>query len=425
MSATTTDSVKIQDLSVKNFRKVKLIELKPEQNFLVINGKNAQGKTSLLDAIANACGGTKSDVKMPVHTGEEKAEINITLTNGINIRQYYTNTGGYGLTVKQGEDFKVDAGSTFLKRFYEDTQFEPLAFLRAKAKDQVETLMAIAKIDFAKLDEEYSEQFEARKEAKKEVDRIEKLMSELPDRELLDNAPDEEVSVAELSRKLAELQTKNNEVAQRSLRIQTLTDNIAKCDEAIKELEERIAKIKVDKAGFEKAKADLEATPGEIVPTGDLETQIENAEKTNRLVRLKKQREEKRAEHKAAATTVFESNKRLEEITEAKKKMVKEAKMPIDGLSFDSEGPLFHGIPLAERSSSEQLRVCLAIAKATRKQMAVLIVRDASLLDEDALAEVKQFAEDNDVQILLEVVGEYTGGEAITIEDGMVKELVS
>ena len=237
--------------------------------------------------------------------------------------------------------------------------------------------------------------------------------------------PAEEVSVAELSRKLAELQTKNNEVAQRSLRLQTLTDNIAKCDEAIKELEERIAKIKVDKAGFEKAKADLEATPGEIVPTGDLETQIENAEKTNRLVRLKKQREEKRAEHKAAATTVFESNKRLEEITEAKKKMVKEAKMPIDGLSFDSEGPLFHGIPLAERSSSEQLRVCLAIAKATRKQMAVLIVRDASLLDEDALAEVKQFAEDNDVQILLEVVGEYTGGEAITIEDGMVKELVS
>ena len=105
--------------------------------------------------------------------------------------------------------------------------------------------------------------------------------------------------------------------------------------------------------------------------------------------------------------------------------MVKEAKMPIDGLSFDSEGPLFHGNPLAERSSSEQLRVCLAIAKATRKQMAVLIVRDASLLDEDALAEVKQFAEDNDVQILLEVVGEYTGGEAITIEDGMVKELVS
>ena len=53
-------SVKITTLEIENVKRVKAVALTPAQNGLtVIGGKNGQGKTSVLDAIAWALGGEK------------------------------------------------------------------------------------------------------------------------------------------------------------------------------------------------------------------------------------------------------------------------------------------------------------------------------------------------------------------------------
>ena len=421
--ATQEAGIKISKAKVTNFRRVRMIELKPEMNFLVIGGENAQGKTSLLDGIACALSGSKPDFKRPVHKGEEKAEIEIELSNGINIRQYMTNTGGYGLKVKHGEGFDIGAGATFLQKFYSDLQFDPLAFMRSKAADQIADMKRLGGIDFSELDEEEAENVEIRKAAKKECARIDGLMSELPAAEILDEAPDKEISVAALSAELQKANTDNSALLLRDQNKETLASNIGKCDEALVELEAKIKKIKEDKAGFEERLKVLNEDKRVAIDTDDLRSQIDKAEDTNTLVRQKAEREKQRGLYKIEAKKEFDSDKRIEAIRLEKKKMLEEAQFPIVGLSFDEEGVLFNGIPLSECSSSERLRVCLAIAKATRKQMSVLIVRDGSLLDDDAIDEVKAFAEDNDIQILIEMVGEEGhGSEAIIIEDGMVKE---
>ena len=53
-------TLKINNLEIENIKRVKAVRLEPTQNGLtVIGGRNAQGKTSVLDAIAWALGGDK------------------------------------------------------------------------------------------------------------------------------------------------------------------------------------------------------------------------------------------------------------------------------------------------------------------------------------------------------------------------------
>ena len=51
-------SVKINRLALENVKRVRAVQLEPTANGLtVIGGRNGQGKTSVLDAIAWALGG--------------------------------------------------------------------------------------------------------------------------------------------------------------------------------------------------------------------------------------------------------------------------------------------------------------------------------------------------------------------------------
>ena len=53
-------SVKIHSLSIENTKRVRAVTLQPAQDGLtVIGGRNGQGKTSVLDAIAWALGGDR------------------------------------------------------------------------------------------------------------------------------------------------------------------------------------------------------------------------------------------------------------------------------------------------------------------------------------------------------------------------------
>ena len=88
---------------------------------------------------------------------------------------------------------------------------------------------------------------------------------------------------------------------------------------------------------------------------------------------------------------------------------------------FDESGITFKGIPFKQISSSEKLRVGLAISIALNPKIRVVLVRDASLLDSANLAILGEFADKNSVQIWLEKVDE-SGKVGIVISDGEVVE---
>ena len=66
-------SVKINSLEFENVKKIKAVQLEPAKNGLtVIGGKNRQGKTSVLDAIAWALGGDKYKPSSPQREGSDR-----------------------------------------------------------------------------------------------------------------------------------------------------------------------------------------------------------------------------------------------------------------------------------------------------------------------------------------------------------------
>lgn len=94
------------------------------------------------------------------------------------------------------------------------------------------------------------------------------------------------------------------------------------------------------------------------------------------------------------------------------------AKFPVDGLGFGADGGVtFQGVSLAQASGAERIRVSMAIALAANPEIRVVLIRDASLLDEDSMAAVVDMAEAANAQVWLERVGTADPG-AVVITDG-------
>ena len=89
-------------------------------------------------------------------------------------------------------------------------------------------------------------------------------------------------------------------------------------------------------------------------------------------------------------------------------------------MSFTDDGVFVGDVPFDQLSDAQRLRVSIAVAGSMNPKLRIVRVRDGSLLDNEAMAELKTYAEANDLQVWIERVsdGEGTG---VVIEDGRVR----
>lgn len=80
-----TNSVKIDSLELENVKRVKAVKLEPTSTGLtVIGGRNGQGKTSILDAIAWTLGGDRLKPSNPHREGSTtEPYLRVELSNGL------------------------------------------------------------------------------------------------------------------------------------------------------------------------------------------------------------------------------------------------------------------------------------------------------------------------------------------------------
>ena len=110
----------------------------------------------------------------------------------------------------------------------------------------------------------------------------------------------------------------------------------------------------------------------------------------------------------------------MEAREQAKRDALANAKFPVDGLSFTENAILYKGLPLDQPGQAERIRISCAIAAALNSKLRVILIRDGNDLDDDGLAAVYEFAEINDMQIWLEVVGTSADGVGVVLEAGEV-----
>ena len=152
-----------------------------------------------------------------------------------------------------------------------------------------------------------------------------------------------------------------------------------------------------------------------------IKQEINQAETTNRLVRMR--------DHRAALVTsqdVLEAEAQaytvhITAIDDHKRDMLAAVKLPVDGLTIEDDCVYLNEIPLDGLSGAQLLRLSVAIGLAANPTLKVMTVKDASLLDEDSLKIITDMAIEADAQVWLEIVG--TGdGSGVLIEEGEIVE---
>ena len=73
-----------------------------------------------------------------------------------------------------------------------------------------------------------------------------------------------------------------------------------------------------------------------------------------------------------------------------------------------------------QASTARKIRVSTALLMALKPELRVLLVREGSLLDEDARAALEADAKEHGFVVLMECVGEDVAGGGVVIENGEV-----
>ena len=133
-------SVKINKLELENVKRVRAVALEPTANGLtVIGGRNGQGKTSVLDAIAWALGGEKYRPTKAEREGSVlPPDIRVELSNGIVVERKGKNSA-----LKVTDPSGGRRGQKLLDEFVEQLALNLPKFMEASDKEKANTLLQI------------------------------------------------------------------------------------------------------------------------------------------------------------------------------------------------------------------------------------------------------------------------------------------
>lgn len=423
--------MKIVELRASNIKRLRAVEIKPSGDVVVLTGKNGAGKSSVLDAIAYALAGKSAHCPEPVRRGSKRAEVICDLGE-IEVRRTFSAKGGTTLTVtSKGE--VVMSPQRVLAALVGRLTFDPLAFSRMSTREQAESLRELIGLDTKDLDEQREAAYIQRTECNRRLKELEARLRGAPQHP---DAPEDEVSTGELLGKLEAARSTNE-------RNQAIRDELEELEAALdearsdvsdteKEIERLEQKLKDERENLAAQRCRVVEAEGEIetqrkkiaeledVDVAPIKGEIAGADELNRKVR------EQRAYLEIVDARGRELSKSrsltelIDSIDEQKEQRLREAKFPVDGLSFNDQGEVvFSGLPFEQASQAEQLRVSVAMGIAANPELRILLIRDGSLLDSEGMELVARMAAEHDAQLWIERVEQDQRG-AVVIEDGLV-----
>ena len=123
---------RIISLTAENVKRLQAVHIMPARKpgLVLIGGRNGQGKSSTLDAIAMALGSASEVPARPIRQGETHAQI-VLETEDLVVTRDFTASGSV-LTVANREGLKASAPQTILDRLTGKLTFDPVAFMRLR-----------------------------------------------------------------------------------------------------------------------------------------------------------------------------------------------------------------------------------------------------------------------------------------------------
>ena len=394
--------MKIIKLVAENVKRIEAVEIEPDGTLQIIGGKNAQGKTSVLDAIWLALGGgaASRETEKPVRKGQTEARVELDLDDLVIERTWKGDKTSLKIRAKDGSTYS--SPQTMLDSLVGRLSFDPLEFTRLHPKAQLEALLQV--VDLGGYDPE-----KAAAERKSLYDLRLEVGRKARDLGHADIDPDvgtevrEEVSASELVREL-------QEASEQTRRQQADREKLTRVEAEIKRLKKEAKHLR-------KAIEDHPRIPD----PEKLQDRIDRIDQENRAIRANNHALGIQAERERLDAEYEQYTTQIEKVDEKRAKALAKAKMPVKGLSFDEDGVLYGGVPFSQASAAEQIRVSLAMAMSMNPELRVIRILDGSLLDKDNLKLIRDMAKDQDYQVWIERVGD-ADKAAVIIEDGRVRD---
>lgn len=406
-------SVKIASLELENVKRIHAVELEPAQDGLtVIGGKNAQGKTSVLDALAWALGGDKMKPADPNRKGgATPARLRVELSNGIVVERKGKN-GSLHVTDTTGKK----AGQQLLNEFISQLALNIPRFMNGSDADKATALLQTLGIDaeLAKIDGSIRATFQDRQLVGRDAKAKRAHAEKLPHHE---DAPVAPVSAAKLIQEQQAILARNGEKLKAK---QDAEDTAKKAEFArstayaatsrVADLEQQLTEARAELArrtkeaeeAEEKAKVLAQSTAELVLEsTEEIEASIANIETTNNKVRDNQAKAEADAEALRVEQEYDGLTQKLEDLRAKRRGLLDGAPLPLPELSIDDEGALtYKDHTWGDMSGAEQLVVATAIVRATKPECGFVLVDKLEQFDTDELAKFGEWAKGEGLQII-------------------------
>lgn len=464
--------LRIHRLRAENVLRLEVVEIVPDEHRVIIGGKNGAGKSSVLNAIAMVIGGGKHVPEKVLREGEKRGKVVLDVGPFRLTRTWSRNDNGrLKIEAKEGQD--APTAQRLLDKLYDAIAFDPFAWARlgetkAGQKKQREDLLKVARvpIDLDGNLRDRAARYDERRMVGRERDKLRGAVESRP----LIEAPKERVELTPLldefqqaAKARAEVRSAEREAERAKARaaevltyVQERTEAFeARIAQAQRSHEEWLRQIEEQKRQREDEIRRLErelpqaqegwaeqVTEAEQAAeqahvhlkelaaapdTDEIQRRIDEAKEANRRFEQAQERRDLEAELENAEANYEELSGQIERLDEERTEALKQAALPVDGLGFDEDGVVYHGMPFAQLAQSERLRISIAMAMALNKPenggagLKVMLCRDGALFDQEHLALVCQLAKDKDYQLWIETVGEDEAC-SVVMEEGRVRD---
>ncbi len=400
--------VKISSFEIENIKRVKAVAYEPtETGLTVIGGRNGQGKTSVLDAIAWAVGGDRFKPSSPSRNSSViPPHLTVKLSNGIVVERKGKNS-----SLKVTDPSGNKSGQALLDSFVSAFAINLPRFMNANNKEKADTLLRVIGVgdELYRLESEEQRKYNERHAVGQIADQKKKFaqeMNEYPD------APNELISAADLIKRQQEILAKNGENQRLRQQKNALEDKANEISAQISRLNSELTSTLYQLEQAKKTVAELHDES-----TAELEKSIAEIDDINRRVRANLDKEKADADAKMFSDQYDALSREIEEIRTRKYNLLNNASLPLKGLSVENGELTYNGCKWDCMSGSEQLRVATAIIRKLNPECGFVLIDKLEQMDADTMREFGVWLEQEGLQAIATRVSK--GSEcSIIIEDG-------
>lgn len=428
-----TQPLRITHLIERGFKRIESIEIQPgSKTLILLHGPNENGKTSAIDGIIAALGGKSRSPEAPVRRGHEYGSVEIMLGNDAGPKyravRSFAPDGSSTLRLFDASNpdrpAKLNAGQTLLDSLIADISFDPLAFIRADAKQQIAMLMSAAGMreQFEELQRQRAGIMDARKDVNRAVEQKRAQLATLPHYP----SATSRIDAAAVSARVTEAEAHNDRVdvlEQESASLLAQAERIktahqvaaAAATQKIADMEREIQRLRAEvESSAEKARLSLAeikqqhaavkeslAAIGGKRTIAEVSAELERIRAVNAQVDANEAREAVRLAMEAEQAKADKFTAELAKIDAESVSLLEQSTIGqcVPGLSVRDGGIWHNDVPLSQASGMRKLELSALIGMASNNQLRIMCIDEADKLDDESLARLVALAKERGYQL--------------------------